>query len=93
MSIISKTKCNCCHKETSDFYSEKGWIKLCGIQGIVISKGRRSDQSAITDWKNTKQFSDIDFCCPACLLSFVEQPTESSLCPFCDENHGPCLPR
>jgi len=75
---IEKNACNQCGKETVDVYAEKGWIRFnsLGTNGIDISvtKGRRDDGNAITDYKSFgASHMPLEFCSYECLKKFIQE--------------------
>ena len=75
MSTISKTKCDFCKKETSDYYSEINWIRIKtsgGYSSIIITNGRKEDKtSKIKKHIPLSPYCSLDFCCLECLANFL----------------------
>jgi len=75
MSEIKKNRCECCDKETEDWYAEPEWIQFAGASSTVVRGKRRPDRSA--DVKCFNLSPDIgghalDFCGPVCLMTYLD---------------------
>jgi len=73
MSVIKKDRCDFCGKEVDNWYKEKGWTRIRGLEQITIAKGRGDDTYY-------KQFSGgtafLDFCCWEHFVGFVKKIRE-----------------
>lgn len=74
---IEKRACECCKRETLDYYNEIGWIEMGDVQydghiRIHISRGRQKDGPAKSGgyWGGRKE--PLDFCGIDCLVKWLK---------------------
>jgi hypothetical protein len=73
MGKIIRISCDFCDKETDDWCSEKGWIRMNGgplhAVRITVSVGRSETGVPVTGYTSRKA---LDFCSAGCLTSYIK---------------------
>ena len=75
---IDTFKCNSCDKITNDYYAEKGWIRLLGLETIQYFDGidLSTNNPKYIEWNSIPEDDDndyddeLDFCSKKCMRSF-----------------------
>jgi hypothetical protein len=71
---INIFKCNNCGDITEDFANKNGWIRIIGVEEILICRGKDLENKYWINktYDENEDDNAMDFCSKNCLISFFD---------------------